>query len=283
MLENYELKKIGMGLLGRVYKIKDTTWVIKEGRWDLSFDFLLGIKLPVPARFLEFILKPFNFKFLPNPKEILKQYGEYLEFAQYFGYFETDKQYYHPNREVIFRAQKTIRDSLLLYKPRLEEKYGFTFDPKIDEVLNNPETRYHNFLPKEYLIIAKSISKENKGRITSIIFQEFVEGKLLRDIPDKKLQRKLKEQLILMCYLILIMHLEKNWLPDTRPRYFLFEAYNWLTKTENIIVTEKELKFIDTRWMWDTDTNFIRKGMVIPNLVINKSKSTIQSLLNELD
>lgn len=282
LLSDYELKLIGLGLHGRVYRVVGTKWVIKEGRWDLSMEVIKNVKLPIPRKLLEIVLKPFDFLLLPSKKEILKQYKEYLMFSQYFGYFSSDKVYYHPNRELIYQTQKNTRDSLILFKPELEKKYKIQFHKNLDEILSS-KTKYHNFLPKEYLLAAPSISKENKGKVTSFIFQEFVKGKMLRDTKDSELNKKHKKQLVLLCYLILLMHYQVNWIPDTRPRYPLFEAYNWLTRTDNIISSKDKLIFIDTRWFWDSKNNLIKRGVIIPSLVIKRTKKTIQALLKELE
>jgi len=275
------VEKKYMGQLSRVYRVHDTPWMIKEARWDLSVELFAGTQLPFPVMMTSRIMKMFSFTFLPDKKEILNQYGMYLEFVQYFGYFKDEKAYYHPNRELIFNSQRNIRETLLFFKPQLERMYKVKFNPKLDKILSS-NVKYLNFLPKEYLIIGKSISPENKGKVTSLIFQEFIKGNVLRDFPQDKLSRKHKEQLILMIYLLLLMHMQVNLIPDTRPRYHVFEAYDWLTRTDNIMVSKERLVFIDTRWFWDTEANIIKKGIIIPSLVLNKAKMTINMLLEQV-
>lgn len=282
LLKDFEVKRKYQGQLSRVYKFEDEKWVIKEGRWDVKLEFAKG-GVPLPLRITEKFLGMFSFKFLPRKEEILRQFKLYLEFAQYLGYFKNDSVYYHPNRDLIFLAQKNIRNSLAFFIPEIEKEYDFKLHPNIKKVLES-DAKYHNFLPKEYLLVGKSLSKENKGNMTSLIFQEFIEnGTMLHDIPDKKLERTHKEQLILMIYLILLMNMQIKILPDTRPRYNFLQAYNWITKTDNVLVVKEGLKFIDTRWFWDTDSNLVRRGLFIPNLVIQKAKSGINSLLADLD
>src|SRR6185369_7536862 len=199
LLEGYEVEKKYMGILSRVYFIKGTPWVLKEGRWDVSFELVGDARIPFPARFSEYVLKRFSFTFLPRKKHILEEYGRYLIFAQYFGYFENKDSYYHPNRDLIFSTQKSIRKSLAFFRPEIEKKYHFKLNPKIDDVLNS-EISKHNFLPKEYQLIGESISPENKDKLTSLIFQEFVDGKVLRDYSKKDLSKDEKKQLILLIY-----------------------------------------------------------------------------------
>jgi len=87
----------------------------------------------------------------------------------------------------------------------------------------------------------------------------------------------------LMIYLILLMNYQIHLVPDTRPRYPILQVGNWLTKTDNIIATEDKIKFIDTRWFWDYNSNPIKRGLIIPDMIINLAKSYINVLLNELD
>lgn len=276
-----ETERKYMGQLSRVHQIKNKNWMIKEARWDLSFELFAGTRLPFPVLLTSKIMKLFSFTFLPDKEEILSQYGLYLEFAQYFGYFKSEKDYFHKNRELIFNSQKRIRESLLFHKPQIERVYKFKMNPKIERILESNK-KYINFLPKEYLLVGKSISPENKGKMTSLIFQEFIKGNVLREVSKKEMKKEIKEQLVLMSYLLLLMHMQVNLVPDTRPRYHVFEAYDWFTKTDNIMVHKDRLVFIDTRWFWDTEANIIKRGIIIPNLVINRAKSTINELLKEI-
>lgn len=283
ILKGKKLKKIGEGMLGRVFRIVDENWVIKEGRWDLDFDLFGNTKLPLPAELTERIMGIFSFRFLPRPKEIARQYKQYLTFAQYFGYFTSKDSYHHPNLDLLVRAQKNIRESLLFYKKDIEDFYKIKLNHKLDSILAS-EIKYHNFLPKEYLLVGKSISKANQGKETYFIFQEYVEGKLLHDIEDENLSDSTFYQLILIMYLTLLLNLREGLLPDTRPRYPLYQLYNWVTNTDNIIVSSKDqLKFIDTRFFWETQSNFIRKGGVISDLIINLTKNYLNYLLEYVD
>jgi hypothetical protein len=277
-----KLKFISNGLQARVFKLRGLDWVVKEGRWDLDLNLFGPAKLPLPAELTERILNLFSFTFLPDKKEILRQYKAYLKFIQYFGYFQSEDDYYHPNLELITNAQKNIRDSLSFYKDDLEAFYKIKFHPNIDKVINS-EVKYHNFLPKEYLLIGKAVSAENKGRNTYYIIQEFVKGDLLHDMNVGQFSNEIKKQMALMVYLMLLMRYQINLVPDTRPRYPFLQINNWLTKTDNVILTKDQVKFIDTRWFWDYKSNFIKRGAIIPDMIINLSKSYINVLLNELE
>lgn len=281
-LAKYELEPVGAGLNARVFKIKNKNWVIKEARWDLNIKlFSDKAKIPLPAKLAQNVMNIFSFQFLPNKKNSMQDYSSYLEFSQYFGYYDEDSDFPHPNLELISTAQKNIRETLLFFKPAIERKYSIKLPSNIDDVLNS-DVKYHNFLPREYQLMGESISKENKGKVTSYIFQQFVKGDLLAEIPDKNLSRETKLQLILLVYLVFLMHMQIGLLPDTKPRKPMFNAYNWLTKTDNIIVSKDKLIFIDTRWFWDTNANIVKRGVLIPDLMINRAKYSLLTLLDDI-
>jgi hypothetical protein len=141
----------------------------------------------------------------------------------------------------------------------------------------------HNFLPKEYLVYGKSWSAQNQDKNTYFIFQEYVEGKLLHDYRNEDLSNKQLEQITLFIYLLLLMDMQTGLIPDTRPRYPLIEAYDWLRKTDNMMVSENGMKFIDTRWMWNTKDNFIKRGTIIPTLTRNLCKMYLNYFLKKIE
>lgn len=280
IFDDFKLLKKYEGQMSRVFKIEKEDWLIKESKWDLKLE-LFKPGIPVPVNFFEKLIGRFTrLAFLPKKKEILRQYSLYLEFVQYLGFFSSEKDYYHPNQKLIYSTQKQIRQSLLFFKEEIEKKYNFKITDDIKIILSDEKTITHNFIPKEYQLVGESISKENKGKTTSFIFQEFLKGELLYDTPEKKLSKNQKRQLVLMIYLLLLMNLQTGIFPDTRPRYNFLQAYNWLTKTDNIMVTKDGLKFIDTRWFWDTKSfSFLLIPSLIPKLAIEKAKFSINSLV----
>lgn len=270
LLRGKTLTFLGGGFNARVYKMEGEDWVIKEGKWDMKVDIRL-LKLPLPAVLLERVANLFSFFFLPRTKTIISQYRDYLAFAGYFGYFATEQDYYHPNRAVIFNLQRNIRDSLIQYVPQVEAKYGLKLREEVLAILDSP-VKYHNFLPQEYLLIGDSISKENNGKETYFIIQKYIAGTLMYKYDLEQAPKEVKQQLILFAYLQLLMSAQIDMIPDTRPTT-PFDTFNWLTKTDNIVVTEKQgLIFIDTRWMWRVNSNVISRGFLIPELAINQAK-----------
>jgi len=282
ILKDYEVTKMAMGQMGRAYRVEKSKWILKESRWDLSLELFWNTRLPLPANITEKVLNFFSFTFRPREEEVLRQYRMYLSFVEYFGFFDEASEYYHPNINIIHTAQKSIRESLLYFKPKIEKKYAIKLSSKLDEILET-DVMYHNFLPKEYLLFGKSISKENKGKDTQFIFQEFLEGALLHDVKRQKMEKRQLHELILMIYMLLLMHYQLGIIPDTRPRYVFTEAYNWLTKTDNVMMTQDGLKFIDTRWFWDSSWNIFKRGFIIPNMIINMSKLYLNYLLKNVE
>jgi hypothetical protein len=277
-----KLKQLSSGLQARVYKIKHHDWVVKEGRWDLDIALFHDVKLPLPSKLTQDFLNLFSYSFHPTPTVIKQQYQHYLEFVQYFGHFRSSKyradhKYHHPDVEEIALKQHTFRSDLAETIPEIEYVYSIRLPERVKQILTS-SIRFHNFLPKEYLLMGKSLRGKYKDKLTYFIFQKFVKGSLLHDEPLENLPQKYRSQVLLLAYLILLMHYKRGLVPDTRPRYPLTEVFDWLTKTDNIIVSENGLKFIDTRWMWETKGNFVQRGLIIPDMVVNLAKRTLLML-----
>lgn len=282
ILEDFDFEEIAMGWHTRVYKLKDNSWVFKEGRWDFSVEFLGDLRFPLPQWGADMIFKSMGHEYFPTEKGIIKDYEDYLKFAQYFGYFGDSSYGNIPGIDFVRTAQKFFRNSLIYKKSEVERHYGIELSENIFKVLES-DIKYHNFLPKEYLLIGKSINPKNGDKITSYIFQEFIKGQSLRNVDVKNLDKTNKQKVALMIYLILIMNMEIKLLPDTRPRYAFFEAYDWLTKTDNIMINEKlGPKFIDTRWFWDSSANVIKRGFIIPDVMISISLNYINKFLEDV-
>lgn len=280
MLSHYEKEPLSMGYNTRVFKLPEEGWVIKEGRWDLDIGLFGNVKMEIPAQPFENLLNLFELSFLPNPEEILRQYELYLKFIQYFGYFSKEEDYYHPEIESIRTKQKSIRDSLVEFIPDVEKKFNFKIESKIKNILES-DMKYINFLPKEYLLYGESFSKENQNKKTYYIFQEFVKGKLLHDVSKEEVENTVVGQLALLLYMLLVMNMKEELLPDTRPRHVV-QAFDWLTKTDNIIIADDSVKFIDTRWLWDTSSGLVKRGMMIPDMTIKMSKKYLNYYLKKI-
>lgn len=272
------LTHIGGGVFQRVYRLRDTPWVIKEARWDPALP-VGTMEVPLPGESLHQLLSVFSTGFLPTQEETLRQYGEYLEFSRYFGWnAETEEPDTAPDFAAIRSDQIAIRERLLTRFADLEREYGARLPASLQTILEG-ESAAHNFLPREYLLWGAAIAPENGGKETAFIVQEFAEGKTLHDMKEHELfQSPWREQMTLLCYLILLMQFEKGVLPDTRPRQPLWQSYDWLLKTDNIIAGGRGITFIDTRWLWRRGANPVLRGFVIPELMTQSCLSTIGTL-----
>lgn len=279
ILKSYTLRPLSHGLQTRVYHIENEEWVVKEGRWDIEFAVNKHISMPLPSDFLEDVFRYFQTSFLPTPEQIKRQYHWYLQFAQYFGYFRTRRcktapRFYSPTCSTLMCKQHDIREQIPSYVAHIEKKYNILIPNRIKEVLSS-KLRFHNFLPKEYMLIGKGQRKEHANRLTYYIFQPYIPGPTLHDVSYASISKNAQHQLFLLAFLILLMHDKLNMVPDTRPRYPLTEVFNWLTKTDNVIVSQHGLKFVDTRWLWETKGNFVKRGLFIPEMVVGLSKKLL--------
>lgn len=262
-----QLKLIGKGFFSRVYLIQNEAWVMKEGRWDLDFKLAKQLYLPIPARLLQWLIRPLGYNFQPQPEEVIQQYKEYLIFAQYFGYFNSHN-YYHPQLDQIHQRQRAIRAEII---KELPQKWFDEF------------TVQHNFLPKEFLLYGPSITPSQKEKNTSLIFQQYLVGDHMHDIHLKDLGTKEKTQLLLFLHLLLKFNNETGLLPDTRPRYLLTQSYDWFYSTDNILITDGGVYYLDTRWFWPSSyKNPLRRGVIFPELILNSAKRWIDTITRDL-
>ncbi len=281
ILAQFSYSPLSSGTFFRVFKVENEPWVMKEGKWDVHLQLHDKIKLPMPPAVTDGVLKRFSSQILPTLDEVKRQYETYLKFVEYFGFFSTKDDIFLVHTEDCLDAQRRIRASLLPLLPAIEEFYKIDISRKIEPILRS-DVRTYNFLPKEYTIYGPSISPENKENDTVYIFQQFVAGTTLHDMRRRNMTQEQKIQLILIIYLILVMHYEIRLLPDTRPRYPVFELFDWLPKTDNIIISPEGVRFVDTRWFWETKANFVKRGMVIPELSLNATKHYLNRLLESL-
>ncbi len=283
LLDCHTFDALADGLQARVFRIRDEPWVVKEGRWDMDFHLFKNVKVAIPAKLTETVWKQFSQTFLPTEEEIGRQYGLYLQFAEFFGYFEPrdgSAPYFHPRLERLVELQRDVRRTLTQKIPDIEADYGIELAGRIEPILEGP-FRHHNFLPKEYLLMGEPLSPQNRGQQTFFVFQEYIAGTHVHDLDLGNIDAATRDQCILFLILLLLTHRERQLLPDTRPRYPVLQAFDWLTKTDNIILSADGLKFIDTRWFWETDSNFVKRGLFLPEVVIGQAKGLLKQLMQE--
>lgn len=281
ILAGVALLPLSKGIFHRVYRIEDTPLVLKEARWDPSFP-VGEFEVQLPAQAIRDSIPYLGTALLPGREEARRQYEEdYLLFAEYFGYFDAqtiENPATYPDYDRLSTVQHHVRDKLPLAAAELEDAYGWFAPDGLEELLTS-DLRHHNFLPREYLLWGKGHASQNTDNETSFILQEFISGKTLHDVDDAMLmKRPFREQMILLCVLILLLQHERRALPDTRPRQPLWQGHEWLRRTDNIIVSKEGLKFIDTRWLWRRGINPLARGFMIPELMTQSCLTTITSL-----
>jgi hypothetical protein len=280
-LDEYTVVRIGKGMNTRVFKVEEVDWVVKEGRWDLDVSFFENLEIQIPAQLTENFLKMFQVQFLPRPKEIKRQYDLYLRFVKYFGYFDEKSDYFHPEISSVFHSQQDIRNSLLAEVENIENKHNIKLDPSVERIFTNTSTVTHNYLPNEYLLYGRTMSGKDSDRDTYFIFQEFVHGELLHDQELYDLDKNELEQMILLSFLVLLMRTNEKLVPDLRPRHFVAEATDWFTNTDNLIISKDQVKFIDTRWVWETGENVVKRGILIPEMTVESVKKYLVKALKK--
>jgi len=268
------LEYLASGTSSRVFKVKNTNWVLKEGRWDLDIDVIGKFKLKIPVQPIEMLLNQFNMYFLPTQNQIKEQYFRYLKLVNYLGYFETESDFYHEKIESIIATQRRIRTSL--YDELEVLDISINQVQKLKELFKNGF--HNNYLQPEYLLYGDSITENNKQ--TYFILQKYTEGVTLHDSHLWKNKDKYRKDIIELCLLMLYLDKMEGLMPDTRPKYMMFESYDWLGKTENIIITnDNKLKLIDTRLIWDKNDNWIKRGLIIPSITTKGIKAYLKKLL----
>jgi len=265
------------GFFSRAFKIDTMNWVIKEGRWDIDIPLIFGTK-SIHGQPLQKLLSPFSYKFLPSKEESWRQYQEYLLLARYFGFFDETYSYY-PDSAKIQSFQQWFRSNLTIFRDIIQQRFGIQIPEKIFEKL----PLNHNFLPREYMAYGTSISEENKGRETSYILQEYI---VWTPFSEKKIEQFGEEELLqvyLLSIIMLVFYIQTGKIPDTRPNNDPKHWWQWFMHTENVFSTPSQgIKMIDTRWLWSVDSNLIKRGIIIPELIlqsVTRAAKKIQKML----
>lgn len=282
ILKERKVRQISEGWHTVVSEIEGSNWIVKEARWGLA----VGKYFFIPAVLFGREVNFFSLSFSPNQEQTLNQYETYLNVVDYFGYFSKADSYFHPELEEIKRKQKQIRGNLINRVKDIEEYYRFKFSERELYALNallKDETAQYNFLPKEYLLFGASNLPESNGANTYYIFQERVAGKLIHDISFEEITQTNKKQLILFSFLLLLLNLDTGLVLDTRPRNILLNVTDWYLKTDNIIMSQSEMKFIDTRWPKVTNEGIIKQGIFIASSTLLQARTVMKKYLREIN
>lgn len=278
VLEEYDLELLSdQGMFSYSYRIRGEPWVVKEGRWNVDLKLVGDAKFKVPSFLSDLVFKG---RGLPRKEEVLRQYEVYLRAVRYLGFFD-DENYWHPDLDAIRKEQVEIRDSL---KDEMEEmcaRFSIKHTDRLWNILDS-DARYTNFLPKEYLLVGKGLHRENKDRVTSFIVQEYVPGMSLHDVNWKELleNQELRDELVVLIVLLLVFYRKEKLLVDTRPKHPATELFDWLMKTDNIFVNKHGFWLVDTRWCWSAEDDFVSRGLVIPNLAVQRWVWCLNRLLH---
>lgn len=236
--------------------------MIKEGRWDIDIPLIFGTK-SIHGQPIQKLLSPFSYKFLPTKEESWRQYGEYLLLCRYFGFFDETYAYY-PEFEAMTHFQNGLRWNLDIFAGIIKQRFGIQIPHLRDHF-----PVFHNFLPREYMAYGTSLSKENKNKDTSYIIQEFISGVAFANKKIEDFDKAELQQIYLLTLITLIFYIQTGKIPDTRPSHDPKHWGQWFLHTENIFSTEaRGIQMIDTRWLWSVDENVIKRGIIIPELIL---------------
>ena len=173
--------------------------------------------------------------------------------------------------------QRALRSHLDEQLAKASKFYSFDLGQKLlDRISPVLDT---NLLPVEFLLYSGSISEENSNNDTYYIVQEYVKGDLFHDADELKAPEIVQSKLLLVAVLVLIMAMLEDKVPDMRPRYMMGESRDWFGLTDNVIVNDSEVFFIDTRWLWDLKGNFVQRGLLIPEITIESAKRFIHKIV----
>ncbi len=271
--KKYPSKIIGKWFFSRAYKITEADWVIKEGRWDIDVPLIFGTK-SIHGQPLQKLLSPFSYKFLPTKEESWRQYQEYLLLARYFGFFDETYSYY-ADFDALRAFQKWLRLNISIFQDIIKQRFGIQIPKNIQNIL----PIFHNFLPREFMGYGKSYSEENKGKYTSYITQEYIDWVPFSEKKLEEFNQGELSQIYLLCILILTFYIQTGKIPDTRPNNDPKHWGQWFMHTENIFSTQSQgIKMVDTRWLWSTDTNIIKRGILIPELILQSVTRTTKKI-----
>lgn len=273
VLDSYvdELTKIGEGINSIVYKVKDTDWVLKEGKWKLHLQ-LVNKKILIDTKNIESLSKYFGLTFRPTKEETQRQYNNFLTLCKYFGNFENQQDNFQKMHKDLLLIQLKNRKNIIQNIPKLIKYYKVP-NVSIEKIINilNKNLNY-NFILPEYTIYTKGIYDQKN---TYLILQKYFEGNDLNSLNTKQFENKQKDLFILFLFLILQMHYETKLILDLRAKNF-HKTLDWVGNTDNIRINSTDLKIIDTRWVWESKSNIVKRGLLNPEIIIANTIYYIQ-------
>ncbi|HEC63875.1 MAG TPA: hypothetical protein ENI23_01120 [bacterium] len=263
------------------------SWAIKEGRTAADFPLFKQLDIPLNYEFWNAFSGPLGFDLMPKGERVTKELREYFLLAKYLGFFIEDFKVLGDNDHVR-SEQKKLRKELLNFDKKKSELGSLVLrlidnDSKkpslLKKAISSPKVYKHNFLVKEYVIFGAP--RKAKTKKTYFIVQEWVEGDTLEQTLEEDMSKEIYGRLLV--FIILSLHLfeQEQKLVDMRGKSLV--NTNWFVRTENIIVNieTEDVKFIDTRWLWDMTGNFVEKGILSADMVLHSLLQAFDIYLNE--
>lgn len=238
-----------------------------------------------------------KFQIHPDQDFIKNGVAEYLLMKEYFGHDENEnKNTSSENREELIDSLKNSDSPFYKEMNRVIESNKMADVAEIIEKHKN-----ENFLPEEQTVVGhppgltrkKAEELQAKGEklpMTYYIYQEKVSGQNvvpLYQLDENEFLKypELVEKLLTFAILTKKMYSDAGKLIDTRPEELAKNPLEWFGKTANILVNKdtQELSFVDTRWLWESDSRIGRNGLdLVKHLGIRSIDNAIRKFANML-
>lgn len=263
------------------------SWAIKEGRTDVSVPLFENVNIPFNRNFWNMLLSPLGYDIMPTSDRIAKDLREYFLIAKYFGYFEEDQKVLGDN-QFVREEQKKLRKDLKNFNKRdseisslIKRLIGNKEDKikLLKEAIKKADIVNYNFLVKEYVIFSKP--KKAKYKKTFYIVQEWADGYTLQDYLEEDFTQKIYGRLIVFLILALYLFEQEQKVIDTRGGTVI--NTNWFINTENVIINPEteDVKFIDTRSLWDLTGTFAEKGIFSSDMLLHSLIESFNDFLGK--
>lgn len=257
---------------GKAYVVK----VGKTGTYRPPFlkAFRITLSRQRVTEFFEKFLGP-TFRIMPDEASIRAGLSEYRTLEAYFS----DAPEFVARRRA-FLVSLADRDDA--FTQTLEAVVGEGSIECICESLAAHIT--DNFLPLEQVVIGHAVRRSqnpagsdaepHSSMLTYYIIQDAVVGDsiipLCRiDAADLRRNQRLIDSLITFVVLAKKMFWDTKLLIDTRPDEVIKHPFEWFSQTSNILVDceSGDIRFVDTRWLWDDDTILGSEGFNLVRLL----------------
>ena len=276
----------GMHTLVTKVESEGKKWVIKEGRTDLSWAITKDLSLPLDRGFWGSFLAPIGIDIMPSIDKVAKDLREYFLVAKYFGFFEEDHKILGDN-QFVREEQRRLRRELGSFDKK-DSGLGSLAKRLLDgdekrikilkDAIKRKDVLNYNFLVKEYVVLSHPV--KSKIKKTYYIAQEWVDGYTLENSLEEDFTKKIYGRLLVFIILAIYLFEEEQKVIDTRGA--VFSNINWFATTENVIVNTEtqDVRFIDTRSLWDLSGTFAEKGLLTPDMLLASFLQTFNDYMD---